>query len=111
MLEMFDHKNFDKKTARGGHATHFSVGVNYWYSVHIDKEFYNTTLSCLSADMNDKSILFYLRFLSYGFAVPMNSGYVVCFNPLIYYCCTDPVRSGVRIFSCYVSAKTCNTQI
>jgi hypothetical protein len=38
-------------------------------------------------------------------------GDVVCFNPLIYHCCTDQVKYGVRNFSCYMSAKTCNTQI
>jgi hypothetical protein len=36
---------------------------------------------------------------------------VVCFNPLIHHCFTDPTIHGVNKFSCYVSAKTCNTQI
>jgi hypothetical protein len=40
----------------------------------------------------------------------MRSRDVVCFNPLIYHCCTDPTTHGVKKISCYVSEKTCNTQ-
>jgi hypothetical protein len=94
-----------RKQKRRGFATQFSVGVNYWSSVHIEKDFYYKTLSCLSSDRNDKSILFYFVFPSYGVSVPMRSGDVICFNPIIYHYCTNPVAPGVRIFSCYVSAK------
>jgi hypothetical protein len=109
--DMYDHKHLDKDTSTRGFSTQFCVGVDYWSSVHIDNDFYYTTLSCLSKNTNDTSILFYFVFPSYRVAVPMHSGDVVCFNPLIYHCCTDPTKHGVRILSCYVSAKTFNTQI
>jgi hypothetical protein len=108
---MYAHKDLDKETSTRGFATQFCVRVDYWSSIHIDNDFYYTTLSCLSDNMDDNSILFYFVFPSYRVAVPMRSGDVVCFNPLIYHCCTDPTTHGVNIFSCYVSAKTCNTQI
>jgi hypothetical protein len=108
--EVYDHKHLDDGTARRGFATHFCVDVNYWSIVHIDNDFYYTILLCLSADRNDKFVLFYFVFPSYGVAVPMHSGDVVCYNPIIYHCCTDPVKAGVILFSCYVSEKTCNIQ-
>jgi predicted peroxiredoxin len=94
-----------------GFATPFCVGVDYWSRIHIDNDFYYTTLSCVSENMDDNSILFYFVFPSYIVDVPMRSGDVVCFYPLIYHCCNDPTKHGVKIFSCYVSAKTCNAHI
>jgi hypothetical protein len=93
IMEVFDHKNVDQENTMRGFVTQFCVGVNYWYIIHINKYFYYTsTLSCLSMDSNDKYILFYFLFLSYRVAFPMRSGDVVCFKPLIYHCCTDPVK-------------------
>jgi hypothetical protein len=83
--DMFDHQHLDEETSGRGFATQFCGGVNYWSRVHINNNFYYTTLSCLSEDMNYNSILFYFVFPSYIFAVPMRSGDVVCFNPLIYH--------------------------
>jgi hypothetical protein len=60
--DVFYYKNLDKKTSIRGFATPSSVGVNYWSSVHIDRDFYYTTLSSLSPDSNDKSIDFFLYF-------------------------------------------------
>jgi hypothetical protein len=54
--EVFDQKNMHKKTVRRCYTTQFCIGVNYWYIVHINKDFYYTTLSCLVADRNDKFI-------------------------------------------------------
>jgi hypothetical protein len=108
---MYGHKDLDKETSTRGFATQFCVGVDYWSSIHIDNYFYYTTLSFLSDNMDDNSIPFYFVFPSYRVAIPMRSGDVVCFNPLIYHCCTDPTTHGVKNVSCYVSAKTCNTQI
>jgi hypothetical protein len=109
--DMYDHKHLDTGTSTRGFATKLCVGVDYWSRIHIDKDFYYTTLSCLSKNTDDNSILFYFVFLSYRVAVPMCSGDVVCFNPLINQCCTDPTKHGIKKFSCYVSAKTCNAQI
>jgi hypothetical protein len=109
--DMYAHKHLDKDMSTRGFATQFCVGLYYWLSIHIDNYFYYTTLSCLSKNTDDNSILFYFMFPSYRVDVPMGFGDVVCFNPLIYHCCTDPTKHGVKKFSCYVSAKTCNTQI
>jgi ectoine hydroxylase-related dioxygenase (phytanoyl-CoA dioxygenase family) len=106
--DMYAHKDLDKETSTRGFDTQLCVGVDYWSSIHIDNDFYYNNLS---DNMDDNSILFYFVFPSYRVAVPMRSGDVVCFNPLIYHCCTDPTTHGVKNFSCYVSAKTCNTQI
>jgi hypothetical protein len=113
--DMYAHKYLDKETSTRGFATQFCVGVDYWSIIHINNMFYYTTLSYLSDNMDDNSILFYFVFPSYRFAVPMRSGDVVCFNPMIYHCCTDPTTRGVKKISCYVSAKNkqhpniCNT--
>jgi hypothetical protein len=109
--DMYAHKHLDKDTSTRGVSTQFCVGVDYWSSIHIDNNFYCTNLSCLSKNTDDNSILFYFVCPSYRVAVPMHYGDVVCSNPLIYHCCTDPTKHGVKTFSCYVSAKTCNTQI
>jgi hypothetical protein len=108
---IYAHKHLDKETSTRGFATQLFVGVDYWSSIHIDNDFYYTTLSCLSENIDDNSILFYFMFPSYRVDVPMHSGDVVCFNPLIYHCCTDPTKHGVKIFSWLFSAKKCNTQI
>jgi hypothetical protein len=55
---MYDHKHLDKETTRRGFAIQFCVGVDYWSIVHIDNDFDYTTLSCLSEDTNDNSVLF-----------------------------------------------------
>jgi hypothetical protein len=94
-----------------GFSTQFCIGVDYWLSVHINKDFYYTTLSCFSEDTSKNSLLFYFVFPSYRVAVPMRSGDVVCLNPLMYHCCTGPIKHGVNFFSCYFSAKICNIQI
>jgi hypothetical protein len=109
--DMYAHKHLDKDTSTRGFVTQFCVGVDYWSSIHIDNNFYYTTLSCLSENIDDNYILFYFVFPSYRIAVPMRSGDVVYFNPLIYHYYTDPMKHGVKKISCYVSAKTCNTQI
>jgi hypothetical protein len=109
--DMYAHKDLDKETSTRGFATQFCVGVYYWSSIHIDNYFYYTTLSCLSDHMDDNSILFYFVFSSYIVDVPMRSGDIFCFNPLISHCCTDPTTHGVKKISCYASAKTCSTQI
>jgi hypothetical protein len=74
---MYDHKHPDKDTSKRGFSTQFCVGVDYWSSVHINHDFYYTTLSFLSENTNDNSILFYFVFPSYIVAVPMRSGDVV----------------------------------
>jgi hypothetical protein len=105
---MCAHKLLDKDMSTRGFATQLCVGVDYWSIIHIENDFYYNTLSCVSEKMDDNSNLFYFMFPSYRVAVTMRSGDVVCFNPLIYHCCTDPTKHGFNFFSCYVSTQTCN---
>jgi hypothetical protein len=90
-------------------ATAFAVGCDYWSAIHVDDDYYYTTLSCVSEKVNDRSILFYFCFPTYGMAVPMYSRSVISFNPHLHHECTDQTKKGVRVFSAYVSARTCNT--
>ena len=92
-------------------CTAIAKSKNYWSPVHCDDDFLYTTLSCLSPDENDKDVLFHFAFPTYKVYFPMRSGDVMVFNPMILHCCTNPTKEGVHIFSFYVPAKTCNTQI
>jgi hypothetical protein len=87
----------------------FAVGCDYWSDIHIDDDYYYTSLSCVSERVNDRSILFYFFFPTYGMDFPLYSGSIMCFNPHIPHGTTDPPKKGVRIFSAYVSARACNT--
>jgi hypothetical protein len=100
------HSTAKKKYAKG---VAFAVGYDYWSAIHVDDDYYYTSLSCVSERVNDRSILFYFCFPTYGMAFPMYSGSIMCFHPHIPHGTTDPTKKGVRIFSAYVSARTCNT--
>jgi hypothetical protein len=58
-------------------ATAFAVGCDYWAAIYVDDDYYYTTLSCVAEKVNDRSILFYFCFPTYGMAVPMYSGSVI----------------------------------
>jgi hypothetical protein len=90
-------------------ATAFAVGCDYWSAIHVDDDYYYTSLSCVPEKVNDRSILFYFCFPTYGMAVPMYNGSLIYFNPHLPHGCTDPTKKGVRVFSAYLSARTCNT--
>jgi hypothetical protein len=49
----------------------FAVGCDYWSAIHVDDDYYYTSLSCVSERVNDISILFYFCFPAYGMAFPM----------------------------------------
>ena len=94
-----------------GIATQFSIGLNYWSPIHTDDDFFYTILSCLcSSDEDEDKILYYFYFPDYGIKVPLRSGDIIVFNPLIRHCCSDPCLPGAYIFSAYVSEKTVNYQ-
>ena len=94
-----------------GCATQFSVGRNYWSKSHIDNDYYYTVLSCLSAKEEDHcKVLYYFCFPEYKIAVPMLSGDVLLFNPLMLHSCSNPAFENSYIFSAYVSKKTVMTQ-
>jgi hypothetical protein len=73
-------------------ATAFEVGCDYWSAIHVDDDYYYTTLSCVAEKVNDRSILFYFCFPTYGMAIPMYSGSVISFNPHLHHGCTDPTE-------------------
>ena len=95
----------------GGHATAFSVGYNYWSKCHVDLDYFITTLSVLSNQSDHhKDILYYFIFPTYKAAIPIRSGEIVLFNPLILHSCSNPRYHDANIFSAYVSTKTVLTQ-
>jgi hypothetical protein len=59
----------------------FAVGCDYWSSIHVDDDYYYTSISCVSERVKDRSILFYFCFPTYGMAFPMYSGSIMCYNP------------------------------
>jgi hypothetical protein len=52
-------------------ATAFAVGCDYWSAIHVDDDYYYTTLSCVSKKVNDRRIMFYFCFPTYGMYFPM----------------------------------------
>jgi hypothetical protein len=85
---------FESTEARAT-ATAFAVGCDYWSVIYVDDDYYYTPLSFVAEKVNDRSILFYFCFPTYVMPIPMYSGSVI--------------SKGVRVFSAYVSARTCNT--
>lgn len=94
-----------------GHATQVALSIRYCSRVHTDKDFFLTTLSCYDERAGPDEILYYFCFPTYGIAVPMRSGDIILFNPLVPHCATNPRRETAMIYSCYVSNKTCNTVV
>ena len=88
-------------------ATQFSIGENYWSQVHIDDDYYFTTLSVLSTDQQHHGeVIYYFCFPEYGIKIPLKSGEILIFNPLIYHSCSNPKYENSYIFSAYVAKKT-----
>jgi hypothetical protein len=52
---------FDSKD-KYANAIAFTVGCDYWSAIHVDDDYYYTSLSCVSGKVNDRSILFYFCF-------------------------------------------------
>ena len=85
----------------------FSIGYQYWSKIHCDQDYFYTLLSGLSKDPEDHNdILYYFCFPEYNFMVPMRSGDLLWFNPLVEHCCTNSSKKEAMIFSAYVSRKT-----
>jgi hypothetical protein len=91
-------------------AAAFAVGSEYWSAIRVDDDYYYTYLSRVSDNVNDRSMFFLLFLPTYGMVFPMYSGSVMCFNPHLPHGTTEPTDKGVRLFSAYISGKTCNTQ-
>jgi hypothetical protein len=56
-------------------------------------------------------ILYHFCFPTFGIAIPMKSGDIIMFNPLVPHCATNPRTATAMIYSAYVSNKTCNTVV
>lgn len=90
------------------YATQFSVGVNYWSPIHDDDDFFWTTLSVMDKNgtCDKHKVLHWFVFPEYNVAVPLCSGDILIFNPLVLHGCTNHTEMDTFIFSAYVSAKT-----
>ena len=92
-------------------ATALSIGRNYWSQAHVDKDFYFTRLTVLAPeDLPHKhyhgKVLYYFVFPTYNVRVPLKSGDVLLFNPLILHSCSNPRYKDSYIMSAYVSTRT-----
>jgi hypothetical protein len=89
-------------------CTQFSIGKDYWSAMHVDDDYFFTTLSCFSSDpvTHKDAILYHFVFPEYGLAIPMRHGDILIFDPTVMHCCTNPRIEGSYICSAYVSKKT-----
>ena len=92
-------------------ATALSIGRNYWSQAHVDKDFYFTRLTVLAPeDLPHEhfhgKVLYYFVFPTYKIRIPLKSGDVLFFNPLILHSCSNPRYKDSYIMSAYVSTKT-----
>jgi hypothetical protein len=94
-------------------GSQFSIGTGYWSVNHVDKDMSYSILGvhaddeCID-DAND--IVYYFCFPDYGIKVPMRTGDLLVFNPLIHHSCSNPLRKNATIFSQYTSQKTMLTK-
>jgi hypothetical protein len=94
-------------------CTQFSIGKDYWSAMHVDDDYFFTTLACFSPDpeKHKDAILYHFVFPEYGLAIPMRHGDILIFNPTVMHCCTNPRIEGSYICSAYVSKKTILTHV
>lgn len=112
IYELFKQYTSLRTVTKGGIATQFSIGVNYVSPVHTDDYYFYTTLSCFTkSGENCDRVLYYFCFPDYGFAVPLQPGDILSFNPLVRHCCTNPKSKEALIFSAYESEKRCVTHV
>jgi hypothetical protein len=94
-----------------GIATQFALSTRYCSRVHTDADYFLTTLMVYDAEAEPDEVLYYFCFPTYNCAIPMKSGDIIVFNPLVPHGATNPSRETSMIYSCYVSKKTCNTVV
>lgn len=105
-------EEFDLPTiSEDGVATQLALAKGYCSPVHVDKDFYYSTLSCYDATADENQTLYHFCFPTYGIAIPMRSGDIILFNPLVPHCATNPRVKTAMIYSFYVSKKTVNTHL
>jgi hypothetical protein len=94
-----------------GIATQFALLKRYCSRVHTDADYFLTTLMVYNVEADPDEVLYYFCFPTYNLAIPIKSGDIIVFNPLVPHCATNPSRNTAMIYSCYVSKKTCNTVV
>ena len=113
--KMYEHlQDFFKipHLSEGGYSTAFSIGYEYWSQVHKDLDYFPTSLSALAEESEDHDeILYYFVFPEYELSIPIRSGEILIFNPVLSHACTNPKYCGAIIFSAYVSKKTILTHL
>ena len=98
-------------------ATVMSIGEDYWFKSHIDRDFHLTTMRVLAPEFNnedkalecknkDETIIYYFIFPTYRIAVPLRSSDIILFYPMIMNFYLNPTYSGSCIVLAYVSCKT-----
>ena len=98
-------------SSKDGVATQLALAKEYCSPVHVDNDFYYSTLSVYDDKAPPNQVLYHFCFPTYGIAIPMVSGDIIVFNPLVPHCATNPRLATALIYSLYVSNKTCNTHI
>ena len=107
-------KKYKMPTASGnteGFGTQCSIGLNYHARLHTDRDWFWTVLGVYCPDVDDSKILYYFCYPEYGVLVPLRNGDVICFNPLIFHCCSDALNKRCAIFSLYTTEKTFHAKI
>jgi len=97
------------RISEDGVATQLALAKGYCSPVHVDGDAYYSTLSCYDATATENQTLYHFCFPTYGIAIPMRSGDIILFNPLVPHCATNPRIKTAMIYSFYVSKKTINT--
>lgn len=102
----------------GGVATQLALAQGYCSPVHVDDDVFYSSLSCYDSENQKKTdkgkkrkTVYHFCFPTYGLAIPMKSGDIILFNPLVPHCTTNPRVETALIYSLYVSSKTCNTHV
>ena len=90
-----------------GFATALAVGEHYWSKAHVDRDFYFSVLSALSASTHDiGKVLHYFIFPAYQIMIPIKSGDILLFSPTVLHSCSNPSLPNSILLSSYVSRQT-----
>ena len=112
------HLQFDESVAQqvtsqrnlntvGKYSTAFSMGISYQSKCHTDKDFHYSLLTVAApSKRHDGEIVYYFVFPEYKVKVPMRSGDVILFNPLVPHGCSNPRFEESIIMSAYSSRTT-----
>ena len=91
LVDYMEHEGMGK----GVVATALSIGYTYWSQALVDKDFYFTCLTVLAPeDLPHEhyhgKVLYYFVFPTNNIQIPLKSGNVLFFNPLILHSCSNP---------------------